>query len=244
MSTLCAEKNDAVGSLGWHVEIKRLCEYRPWDDKSCVQACRYINVPYMPLMTTLWLRPGEMRFACTLASRANPRLRPPQSTATFPAGLSNPHNYSAMSSLLLLIIFAVLGSPSPVGSGSKTSPRQASWTVGQPVTVRSGTVRGAASRVRPEVSAYLGIPFAQPPTGQQRFMPPVAVTSFSSAANSTDNSTVFDASDFGPDCPSNHSMWPHRKEIHLLVLVVLRGLLHRNHCDFPKHSCSVLAVVF
>lgn len=75
------------------------------------------------------------------------------------------------------------------------------------MTVKAGMVRGAASRVRPEVSAYLGIPFAQPPTGQQRFMPPVAVTSFSSTGNSTDNSTAFDASDFGPDCPSNHSKW-------------------------------------
>ncbi|KAL2288408.1 hypothetical protein FJTKL_03799 [Diaporthe vaccinii] len=106
--------------------------------------------------------------------------------------------------LLLLPALAGLGSASPLAGGPKTNTRQASWTVGQPVTVRAGTVRGGASRVRPEVSAYLGIPFAQPPTGQLRFMPPVAVASFSSGGNSTDNSTAFDASDFGPDCPSNH----------------------------------------
>lgn len=108
---------------------------------------------------------------------------------------------------LLLILFALAGLvfASPLGGSPQTTLRQTTWTVGQPVTVKAGTVRGAASRVRPEVSAYLGIPFAQPPTGQQRFMPPVAVTSFSSAGNSTDNSTAFDASDFGPDCPSNHS---------------------------------------
>lgn len=112
---------------------------------------------------------------------------------------------AASSLLLLLPALAGLGTASPLAGGPKTHARQTSWTVGQPVRVRAGTVRGAASRVRPEVSAYLGIPFAQPPTGQQRFMPPVAVTSFSSAGNSTDNSTAFDASDFGPDCPSNHS---------------------------------------
>jgi len=113
---------------------------------------------------------------------------------------------TAFSSLLILLpALAGLSFTSPVGGGPKTNPRQTPWTVGQPVTVKAGTVRGAASRVRSEVSAYLGIPFAQPPTGQQRFMPPVAVTSFSSTANSTDNLTVFDASDFGPDCPSNHS---------------------------------------
>lgn len=113
----------------------------------------------------------------------------------------------AVSPLLLFLLPALagMGMASPLAGGPKTNPRQTLWTVGQPVTVRAGTVRGAASRVRPEVSAYLGIPFAQPPTGQQRFMPPVAVTSFSSAGNSTDNSTAFDASDFGPDCPSNHS---------------------------------------
>lgn len=158
-------------------------------------------------------------------------MRSPETTAILPARSSNCHIHTMMrSSLLLIIIFAVLGSTSPVDSSSKTSTRQASWTVGQPVTTKSGAVRGAASRVRPEVSAYLGIPFAQPPTGQRRFMPPVAVTSFSSAANSTDNTTVFDASDFGPDCPSNHSRCPYKKEIDSLVLVVLRMVLDRIHC--------------
>lgn len=106
--------------------------------------------------------------------------------------------------VVLLPALAALGSASPLAGGPKAVPRQKSWTVGQPVTVKAGVVRGAASRVRPEVSAYLGIPFGKPPTGQQRFMPPVAVTSF---GNSTGNSTAFDASDFGPDCPSSHSKW-------------------------------------
>lgn len=147
-----------------------------------------------------------------MPSRATTRLRPRNPTNKYylPAVLSNFHNNITMPAIspLLLLLLPALASPvyaSPLAGGAKASPRQTSWTVGQPVTVRAGTVRGAASRVRPEVSAYLGIPFAQPPTGQQRFMPPVAVTSFSSAANSTDNSTAFDASDFGPDCPSNHS---------------------------------------
>ncbi|KAI3393956.1 hypothetical protein diail_3435 [Diaporthe ilicicola] len=46
-------------------------------------------------------------------------------------------------------------------------------------------------------------------------MPPVAVTSFSSSGNSTGgNSTAFDASQFGPDCPSNHNAGPNRRGVH------------------------------
>jgi carboxylesterase family protein len=48
------------------------------------------------------------------------------------------------------------------------------WTVGQEVKTTSGIVKGRAA-TRPgfsDVSEYVGIPFAHPPTGDLRFMPP------------------------------------------------------------------------
>lgn len=93
------------------------------------------------------------------------------------------------------LFFALVGKATP--ALSRQLPRQTSgWTVGQPVTVKAGVVNGAPSAIRQEVSAYLGIPFGQPPLGDLRFEPPVAVTTF--------NASPFDASHFGPDCPSNH----------------------------------------
>jgi hypothetical protein len=63
--------------------------------------------------------------------------------------------------------------------------RQRTWTVGQIVDTTSGPVQGTASTLRPDVSAYLGIPFAQPPTGDLRFAAPVPVTQTSDVINAT-----------------------------------------------------------
>jgi hypothetical protein len=48
------------------------------------------------------------------------------------------------------------------------------WNIGQEVPTTSGKVRGrAATRVGyEEVSEYVGIPFAHPPQGALRWMPP------------------------------------------------------------------------
>lgn len=45
--------------------------------------------------------------------------------------------------------------------------------VGQVVETSSGPVNGHAAIKHPEVSEYLGIPYAQPPVGDLRFAPPV-----------------------------------------------------------------------
>lgn len=93
----------------------------------------------------------------------------------------------------------VLGALCGIGVSTPLSEpvsRQSNWTVAQQTTIKSGVVRGAPSTIRPDVSAYLGIPFGQPPVGNLRFEPPVAVSRF--------NSSPFDATNFGPDCPSNH----------------------------------------
>lgn len=59
------------------------------------------------------------------------------------------------------------------------------WAVGQSVKTSSGTVEGHAAQNAVEVSEYLGIPFALPPTGSLRFQPPVKYNG-SSIVNGTD----------------------------------------------------------
>lgn len=71
---------------------------------------------------------------------------------------------------------------------------QTPWTIGQTVQTSSGTVRGHASNQSPNVSEYLGIPFAQPPIGNLRFAPPAAITT---GANQTINGTNFGFSCLG-----------------------------------------------
>jgi cholinesterase len=48
----------------------------------------------------------------------------------------------------------------------------ASWSIGQEVKTTSGLITGRASDWVPEVSEYLGIPFAEPPVGNLRFAAP------------------------------------------------------------------------
>lgn len=48
--------------------------------------------------------------------------------------------------------------------------------IGDEVKTTSGTIKGHASEWQPEVSEYLGVPFARPPTGELRFTPPQPFT--------------------------------------------------------------------
>jgi carboxylesterase type B len=68
-----------------------------------------------------------------------------------------------------------------------------SWTVGQAVDTVSGKVKGQASSWKPQVSEYLGVPFAQPPVGPLRFAAPKLFK----------GSAVVNATKFGPSCPQN-----------------------------------------
>lgn len=71
--------------------------------------------------------------------------------------------------------------------------RSETWAVGQSVQTTSGTVIGKGADWKPEVSAYLGIPFAESPVGKLRFAAPVAFK-----GNGT-----FNATKFGLGCPEN-----------------------------------------
>jgi cholinesterase len=68
-----------------------------------------------------------------------------------------------------------------------------SWSIGQQVQTTSGSVTGHASDWKPEVSEYLGIPYAEPPVGNLRFAAPKPLKS---------NKTI-SATKFGLGCPEN-----------------------------------------
>ncbi|MDX2022547.1 MAG: carboxylesterase family protein [Deltaproteobacteria bacterium] len=60
------------------------------------------------------------------------------------------------------------------------------------VFIDTGAVRGKAAAADSAVTAFLGIPYAAPPTGERRFRPPAAAACWSG---------VREATDFGPICP-------------------------------------------
>src|ERR1700761_6529440 len=69
----------------------------------------------------------------------------------------------------------------------------ASWAIGQVVQTNSGPIEGHASKWKPEVSEYLGIPFAQPPVSDLRFAAPQPYKDVKKIV----------ASKFGYACPEN-----------------------------------------
>ncbi|KAJ6786102.1 hypothetical protein PWT90_10597 [Aphanocladium album] len=77
----------------------------------------------------------------------------------------------------------------------------ASDDTAQPIiaTTRQGLVRGTS--VHPRVNAFLGIPFALPPVGSLRFIPPQPLKD---TASCTGNATARDATRFGPVCHQFH----------------------------------------
>ena len=68
------------------------------------------------------------------------------------------------------------------------------WKTGQTVKTASGSVEGHPSTLYPEVSEYLGIPYAKPPVGDLRFAAPRKFE-----ANGT---STIKAAQYGPDCPA------------------------------------------
>jgi hypothetical protein len=87
-----------------------------------------------------------------------------------------------------LIISSIYGLVQAVPQAPGTA-----WTVGTAIKTTSGNIIGHSASWQPEVSEYLGIPFAQPPIGNLRFAAPKHYSS----------SATFNATKFGPDCPAN-----------------------------------------
>ncbi|KAF2401659.1 alpha/beta-hydrolase [Trichodelitschia bisporula] len=60
-----------------------------------------------------------------------------------------------------------------------------SWNVGQLVKTSSGSIVGHGSSWKPQVSEYLGVPFAQPPVGNLRWAAPQHIKDASKTLNAT-----------------------------------------------------------
>lgn len=73
-----------------------------------------------------------------------------------------------------------------LGMAPFTEGQMQNWTVSQTVQTTRGPLNGHAAANHPQVSEYLGIPFAQPPIGNLRFAPPEKYT-----GNSTINGTNY-----------------------------------------------------
>jgi hypothetical protein len=83
-------------------------------------------------------------------------------------------------------------------SGSSRDAAAAEITkIGAPVNTTVGRVLGSASSVRSEVSAYLGIPFAEPPVGNLRFAAPVKYGFATKFINATKFVSIIEF--FGPE---------------------------------------------
>lgn len=86
-----------------------------------------------------------------------------------------------------LTLFSALAAAHPLSATRSliNHRKNDTWVIGQTVSTTSGPVQGHAASDASQVSEYLGIPFAQPPTGRLRFEPPVAYNG-SSTINGTD----------------------------------------------------------
>lgn len=72
-------------------------------------------------------------------------------------------------------------------------PQWGSWHNAVQVTANTGTYTGIIDDEAPDVRQFRNIPFAAPPTGAQRWLPPVAVSSGAE--------TKYDSTNFPPSCP-------------------------------------------
>lgn len=84
------------------------------------------------------------------------------------------------------------------------------------VTLRQGTFRGTASQgsqLQQGIDIFLGIPYALPPTGDRRFRPPVRVEA---------STEIFNATQWGPICPTNGLDEPSDRDEDFLNLNVFR----------------------
>ncbi|KAH8251364.1 hypothetical protein KR032_009759, partial [Drosophila birchii] len=141
------------------------------------------------------------------AAASQPRRRPPH----YPGSSSTPPPGHPEATLLLLLL--LLTSLWPEGceclhGGSNT------------VKTKYGLLRGIVVRSSPLVEAFLGIPYASPPVGSLRFMPPITPSTWK---------TVRIADRFSPVCPQNVPIPPNGPEALLEVprarLAQLRRLL-------------------
>ncbi|KAH0425419.1 carboxylesterase [Colletotrichum camelliae] len=81
-------------------------------------------------------------------------------------------------------------------------PSFGNWSIGQTVSTTSGRVLGHAAQDVPDVSEYLGIPYAAAPVGARRFQPPAPYN----------GSLFINGSDFGPGCMQPSATFPQSED--------------------------------
>ncbi|KAF1813270.1 alpha/beta-hydrolase [Eremomyces bilateralis CBS 781.70] len=103
------------------------------------------------------------------------------------------------------------------------------WTVGQEVDTSSGLLTGQKSDWQPEVSEYLGIPFAEPPIGDLRWAAPRRYRS-DDAQNATQ---------FSPSCPANVASPPGSNLTYGSVRETIGGVLGQAGDTFSEDCLTV-----
>ncbi|KAH8668035.1 Alpha/Beta hydrolase protein [Tricladium varicosporioides] len=117
---------------------------------------------------------------------------------------------------LLLLTAAASASAKAIAS---VQQRASNWTIGQVVQTSSGPVTGHPATNQSQVSAYLGIPYAQPPIGNLRFAAPVRYN----------GTTAINGTSFGPACPvkESNSTTPSAATI-MAANITVAGLTYTN----------------
>lgn len=103
------------------------------------------------------------------------------------------------------------------------------FKVGQAVKTTSGAVQGHASSWQPEVSEYLGIPYALPPLGPLRFAAPQPYRGNNSIK----------AAKFSPDCPANVASPKNASITYDSVAATVGGILGQAGDTFSEDCLTI-----
>jgi hypothetical protein len=113
-----------------------------------------------------------------------------------------------MPTLALLYPAATLTSAHPPPNHPVQNPLKVTTSTGTYISIINGTT--------PHVRQFLNIPYALPPIGDRRWLPPLPPA--------TNSSTVIDATEFGSVCPQHLSNKPNVFSTLLSGFLVPRGL--------------------
>jgi carboxylesterase type B len=138
--------------------------------------------------------------------------------------LSRSFLLSLFSSIMFAIILSLTGLAAAIPQGGPTG-----WTIGQSVKTSSGAVQGHASSWQPDVSEYLGIPYAKPPTGPLRFAAP----------QKYEGTSNINAARFSPDCPANVASPPGTTITYSSVAATIGGILGQAGDEFSEDCLTI-----
>jgi cholinesterase len=103
-----------------------------------------------------------------------------------------------------------------VGTACAKPQTATAWKISDKVKTASGSVEGHPSALHPEVSEYLGIPYAKPPTGDLRFAAPRKFEA--------KGTNIIKAVQYGPDCPAPVGSSPAQQISYASVILSVAGI--------------------